>query len=198
MWLGECLSLALAGQSFPTHPLFSPQLGPSERRLPGLSNARSPRRYQDERPDRLHPRHLPGLHQGHHTRQDGEGLSDVALVPSSHEANGVRTPTLYASIPFPTDPSLTFFSHEIDLTLHKDIGLHISKTKLVRYQANPLANWGPAPRARNKADDGAEVRPSILTRSERKGNHQSRKVRARREEEDNVVGISLRLVEGRR
>lgn len=40
---------------------------------------------------------------------------------------------------------------EANFELHPETTTQISRTKLVRYQVNPRANWGPAGRAKNKA-----------------------------------------------
>ena len=41
------------------------------------------------------------------------------------------------------------YSYTIDFTPHPDVKHYEKADKVVYYQANPLANWGPASKARN-------------------------------------------------
>lgn len=51
-----------------------------------------------------------------------------------------------------------FRSHEIDITPHKDVESKLlMNVKLVRYQTNPTANWGPQSRAKVKTVKQAQT-----------------------------------------
>ena len=54
-----------------------------------------------------------------------------------------------------------FYSHEIDITPHKDVEAKLlMNVKLVRYQTNPTANWGPQSRAKGKGNK-SEQEPTV-------------------------------------
>jgi tRNA (guanine26-N2/guanine27-N2)-dimethyltransferase len=42
---------------------------------------------------------------------------------------------------------------EVNFQKHAGVVSRSSEIKLVRYQVNPTANWGPKPRAKRKRDD---------------------------------------------
>ena len=50
-------------------------------------------------------------------------------------------------------------SHEIDIKPHKDVESKLlMNVKLVRYQTNPTANWGPQSRAKGKGNKSEQER----------------------------------------
>lgn len=86
-----------------------------------------------------------------------------------------------------------FISHTIDFTLHPGAAAVIGKAKgkeekLVRYQTNPLPNWGPAPRAksaikRKSEEAGDEAQDDDQDASK------SKKVKAAIDEEEAMMNL---------
>jgi hypothetical protein len=59
--------------------------------------------------------------------------------------------------------------HEIDLRPHPDVAKFDKQDKVVMYQMNPTANWGPAPKAKNSKFKDPPVAKDVVAARKGKG-----------------------------